>query len=139
MNYLLATLGVLLLAACSNSEVSNFAEKRPTGAQVEAGRAVYTANCQVCHGAKARGLVRNWRTRGADGALPPPPLNGTAHAWHHDQETLLKTINQGGKPLGGVMPAFKNKLSDEGKIAVLAYIVSLWPEEIYEAWRKRNG
>lgn len=139
MNYLLISISALLLVACSNAEHQNLAVQPPTNEQIEVGKVVFTENCQVCHGARARGLVRDWRTRGADGALPPPPLNGTAHAWHHDQDTLLKTINLGGKPQGGAMPAFKNILSDEEKLAVLAYVVSLWPEEIYEAWRIRSG
>ena len=69
-----------------------------------------------------------------DGSYPPPPLNGTAHAWHHSIEVLLTVINQGGIPNGGKMPAFKNKLSQDQKIAVVAYFQSFWPEDIYNKW-----
>ena len=103
------------------------------------GGQVFQDNCQTCHGIKARGTVRNWQKRSADGVLPAPPLNGTAHAWHHNDKALLRTINQGGIPLGGSMPAFKDQLSKDEKLAVLAYIKSLWPDELYETWRERNG
>lgn len=103
------------------------------------GGQVFQDNCQTCHGIKARGAVLDWQKRSADGVLPAPPLNGTAHAWHHSDKALLRTINQGGIPLGGTMPAFKDTLSKDEKLAVLAYIKSLWPDELYEAWRERNG
>ena len=100
---------------------------------------VFETNCQECHGVNAAGVVKDWQKPGADGKYPAPPLNGSAHAWHHDMKTLLSTIDRGGIPLGGTMPAFKDTLTDEQKAAVLAYIQSLWPEDIYKAWKERNG
>ena len=32
------------------------------------------------------------------------------------------------------MPAWKDKLSDEDIDAVIAWMQSVWPEEIYRAW-----
>lgn len=103
------------------------------------GEQVFRDNCQECHGVDARGVVREWQKRLPDGTLPAPPLNGTAHAWHHNDKVLLYTVNNGGIPLGGTMPPFKDVLSEEEKISVLAYIKNLWPEELYQAWRKNNG
>lgn len=80
---------VVFLTSCSDSQYPNFTESPPTSEQIEAGKTVFSENCEVCHGARSRGLVRNWRQRDENGNLPPPPLNGTAHTWHHDQETLL--------------------------------------------------
>ena len=54
-------------------------------------------------------------------------------------KTLLGTVNRGGIPLGGTMPAFKDALTEDEKKAVLAYIQSLWPKDIYDAWKERNG
>ena len=48
------------------------------------------------------------------------------------------SINSGGIPLGGVMPAFEDKLTEKEKEAVMAYFMSLWPNRIYEAWEERN-
>ena len=36
------------------------------------------------------------------------------------------------------MPPFKDKLTDKQKDDVLAYVMSLWPDNIYEVWKERN-
>lgn len=88
---------------------------------------------------KGAGLVKNWRDPLPNGKYPAPPLNGTAHTWHHPESLLLKTINNGGIAIGGTMPAFKETLSDKDKRAVLSYVESLWPEKTYKMWLERNG
>lgn len=110
-----------------------------TPEQLATGESIFQENCQSCHGVKARGVVPDWQKKQADGSLPAPPLNGTAHAWHHNDKILLRTINMGSVALGGSMPAFKDKLSKKEKQAVLAYIKNLWPDELYKSWSKRNG
>ena len=65
-----------------------------------------------------------------NGNYPPPPLNGTAHTWHHSPEQLLYTINKGGTEMGGQMPAFEKRLTEEEKKALIDYMYSLWPKEI---------
>ncbi|MCK5811157.1 MAG: cytochrome c [Cocleimonas sp.] len=107
-------------------------------AEVMRGRGVFKEHCQVCHGEKAIGQVANWREPLADGKYPAPPLDGTGHAWHHPEATLLQTINKGGMAIGGTMPAFKDKLSAKDKRAVLSYIESLWPTKTYQMWLQRN-
>ena len=69
--------------------------------------------------------------------FPPPPLNGTAHTWHHSPESLMNTIDNGGVKLGGWMPAFKDQLNTTEKQAVLDYIYDLWPEEIQQKYNSR--
>jgi mono/diheme cytochrome c family protein len=102
------------------------------------GKPVFKDNCASCHGDNGQGLVKDWKKADANGKFPAPPLNGTAHAWHHSKELLLRTVNNGGIPLGGTMPAFKNKLNDKQKEAVLAYVMSLWPDKTYSMWAQRN-
>ena len=102
------------------------------------GERVFKDNCVVCHGEKAKGLTENWKQPLPDGSFSAPPLNGSAHAWHHSKDLLLRTVNNGGVPLGGTMPAFKDQLSDADKEAAIAYITSLWSDEIYKAWITRN-
>jgi len=109
-----------------------------TPSQVELGKKVYAENCIGCHKEKAIGTF-NWKQTGPDGNYPPPPLNGTAHAWHHPINILKKTIEQGGVPLGGTMPGFGNKLNDDEKLAVISYFQSFWTNEIYESWLARGG
>ena len=120
---------LFLLSACSSNE--------PENENVAIGKAVFEANCVVCHGKEARGLVSNWKEKGADGKYPAPPLDGTAHAWHHSPLQLLKTINEGGHKMGGQMPAFEKILTGDERQAVLNYVFSLWPSEIKTKYDKR--
>jgi mono/diheme cytochrome c family protein len=103
--------------------------------QVQTGESLYTTNCVICHGERGA-ATENWRQRGADGHYPPPPLNGTAHTWHHDLKSLRRSIREGGVPLGGVMPGFAAQLDDDDIAALIAYIQSLWPQEVYEIWAR---
>ncbi len=132
-----------LLTACSDKDADEASAKKIEGrwytnAQLIRGKKVFEANCAVCHGAKGEGLVVDWKKPRADGKFPPPPLNGTAHTWHHSKELLMRTVNEGGVALGGAMPPFKDILSEKEKEAVLAHVMSLWPKEIYDTWQKRN-
>ena len=44
------------------------------------------------------------------------------------------TIRDGTVRLGGNMPEWKDKLSDHDIDAVIVWMLSLWPKEIYQAW-----
>ncbi len=107
-------------------------------AQVANGGPLYQTNCAGCHGPEAA-ATPDWRTPNEQGHYPPPPLNGTAHAWHHPLKLLRKTVQDGGIPLGGQMPPFRNQLNDEEIDAILAWIQSHWSDEIYQLWSERNG
>ncbi len=82
-------------------------------------------------------MTKDWKAKQADGKFPAPPVNGTAHAWHHSPDTLMNTINNGGVKLGGWMPGFKDKLSEAEKQAVLKYVHDLWPQEIQTKYDAR--
>jgi len=97
----------------------------------------YSSNCASCHGPLAQGAA-NWHVPDKNGNYPPPPLNGTGHAWHHKKEVMTRIIKKGGKPTGGVMPAFETKLSDTDINSIIAWLQSHWPEEIRETWKKNN-
>lgn len=97
------------------------------------GTEIFRKNCVSCHGNEAEGTL-DWKKTDANGKYPPPPLNGTAHAWHHSIEVLKTTIREGGAKLGGLMPPFKDKLSDEDMDAVIAFFQSKWPEDLYQKW-----
>lgn len=127
----------LLLAGCGQSEPT-VAGRWYTPSQVELGKQVYAENCISCHNENAIGTF-TWRQPGTDGSYPPPPLNGTAHAWHHPLSQLKRTITQGGIPLGGTMPGFGSKLNDDEKLAVIAWFQNFWPDKIYQEWLKRGG
>jgi mono/diheme cytochrome c family protein len=122
---------VIFLVACGNSESG----KAPNS--VALGQTIFTKNCMDCHGNKAQGIAEDWRKPLANGKYPAPPLNGTAHGWHHSPKVLLNSINNGGEKFGGWMPAFKDKLSEKEKLAVLDYLYSLWPKEIQQKYDRR--
>ena len=102
-------------------------------ARVESGEKVYAANCAVCHGARGE-ATPDWRRREPDGSFPPPPLNGTAHTWHHPFGILARQIKFGAPGGGGKMPIFQGKLTDEEIINVIAWFQSLWSDDIYTQW-----
>ena len=141
IKFLLLTAAISSLTACGKTDntLSNNSENRwYSEGQVIQGAATFVANCSTCHGDKAQGIVANWKQALPDGKYPAPPLNGSAHAWHHPKVQLLRSINEGGILLGGTMPSFKNKLTEEEKLSAIAYFQSFWSQQTYEAWEKQD-
>ena len=120
-------------AASSAGPVSRWYQAQ----QVERGAEVFRQNCAACHGANAEGAP-NWQKPGPDGKYPAPPLNGTAHAWHHPIASLKDTIRNGTARLGGSMPPWKEKLSEADIEAAIAWFQSHWPDELYAAWARMD-
>lgn len=143
---LVSSLVVVILAGCgemdqpetrSLKDILNQGNERVTRdfdeAQIIRGERIFQENCENCHGKNATGTT-DWRTPNADGKLPPPPLNGTAHAWHHSTAVLKKTILKGGPPEISTMPAWEGKLTEQQVDDVVVWIKSLWPDEVYTTW-----
>ena len=105
--------------------------------QLASGETVFKQNCAACHGLNAEG-TSDWKKTDSNGNYPPPPLNGSGHAWHHSKDLLNSTILDGGLKLGGVMPSFSGKLSDADVDSTIAYFQSKWPDDIYLKWSNRN-
>ena len=105
--------------------------------QVERGHGLFQNYCAECHKPDASGDP-NWKQLDAEGKLPPPPLNGTAHAWHHPLPLLRRIVRNGGVPMGGSMPPFKDKLKPDEIDAILAWVQSHWSDEIYATWSQIN-
>lgn len=103
--------------------------------QIQRGAAVYRANCTGCHGPSGE-ATPDWRKPNPDGKYPPPPLDSSAHAWHHSTEVLKKTILKGTPPEIGSMPAWEGKLTEQQVADVVVWIKSLWSDEIYDLWYK---
>lgn len=139
MKIILLLILTLLSAGCAeNTNEREKGDKWYTQSQVENGRAVFAKNCAICHKIDASGAP-NWKETLADGSLPPPPLNGSAHAWHHSLSVLRKYIKEGGAALGGKMPGFNEKLSESEINDAIAYFQSFWSNDIYKLWIDRNG
>jgi len=107
--------------------------------QINTGQVVFENHCASCHGIKAQGLVGDWKQSDADGFLPAPPLNGSAHAWHHDLPLLLEIVQQGGASYHGQMPGFAALLDAQEQLAVIAYFQHYWNNETYRIWQADNG
>jgi len=134
---LLAMAGVVLIAGCSSSNEEPINGRWFSTQQAIDGHELFIANCASCHGTRGEGTA-DWKKRDAEGRLPPPPLNGTAHAWHHAIDVLDKTIVAGGAPWGGTMPPFSERFDERQRMALIAYIQSLWNDETYSMWSERN-
>ena len=127
--------GILLVAVSLDGLAST--DRWYTNSQVQQGESLFKQNCASCHGQNAE-ATPNWQKTLPNGKYPAPPLNGTAHAWHHPKNILERQIKQGGEKLGGWMPGFNGKLSDHEIDSILAYIQSKWTDDIYAKWSGRN-
>lgn len=105
--------------------------------QISAGKKIFDRSCAGCHGQSGEAST-DWQKKDSDGYLPPPPLNGTGHSWHHPLDALRDTVLNGGATIGGTMPAFKDVLTDGDVDAVIAYVQSIWPDEVYEGWARNK-
>ena len=101
--------------------------------QVSQGEVLYLDHCAACHGIQGQG-AENWMQSDSNGNRPAPPLDGSGHAWHHSLADLTQTVTQG----RGTMPAWKDTLTEEEIMAILASVQSHWPTAIYTAWSKAN-
>ena len=126
----------MILTMCLIGASASAAERWFNQPIVDMGDRLFQQHCAVCHGSKAEG-TREWKKPDANGHYPPPPLDGSAHAWHHSIPQLARSIKEGGIRLGGVMPPFGDQLSDEQVLALIAYFQSRWPDDIYRVWHER--
>jgi mono/diheme cytochrome c family protein len=129
IRWLLVVLTSSLIIGCSNET----AEKWYSIEDVTAGQEIFANNCANCHGQQGES-VENWKQLDDTGKYPPPPLNGSAHAWHHSLAALTRQISDGGERLGGYMPAFKEQLTEQEIRQVIAAMQDTWPDEIYNKW-----
>lgn len=129
----LILLGISLSAPAATGDAEQELKRWYTPYQVERGRPLYAKNCADCHGKRGESTPL-WKELDKDGNFPPPPLNGTAHTWHHNLPLLRQIIREGGAKMGGKMPPFADKLSVAEIDAIIAWVQSLWPEKIYARW-----
>ena len=122
-------------SAAAPAEPKNLAARKLDPEKIKRGEAVYRANCANCHGPNGE-ATPGWRNPGADGRYPPPPLDGSAHAWHHSTETLERMIRVGSPADIGGMPSWDGKLTNQQIDDVIVWIKSLWPDEVYDIWHK---
>jgi thiol:disulfide interchange protein DsbC len=129
---------ILLICLIALPSISAAESRWYNQSDMDKGSALFKQNCSSCHGVNAEGTL-DWKKTDSNGKYPPPPLNGTAHTWHHSKDLLRKTILEGGARLGGLMPPFRDKLSDQDIDDVIAFMQSKWTDDIYQKWASRNS
>ena len=126
----------LLISSCAQPAVDSARWYSPE--QVASGTALFEQHCSGCHGDSAQGDP-DWQTARPDGSYPPPPLNGSGHAWHHPLTQLDGTIANGGTHPGASMPGFAQLLNKQERLAVIAAFQSYWDARTYRRWLNRGG
>ena len=87
---------------------------------VAKGETLYNTNCSICHGIKGSGVIDD-KSR----TFLAPPLDESAHAWHHTDGDLIDIILNG-SPRNPKMIAWKSILSEDDASSIVEYIKSLW-------------
>ena len=126
----------LLMSSCAQPAVDSARWYSPE--QVASGTPLFEQHCSGCHGDSAQG-DSNWQTARPDGSYPPPPLNGSGHAWHHPLTQLDATIANGGTHPGASMPGFAQLLNKPERLTVIAAFQSYWDAPTYRGWLSRGG
>lgn len=146
----LATIVLALLVALAlwlfrSTQQAEGALLRPGDKQiVDAGAAIYEANCASCHGADLKGQP-NWQSPGENGLMPAPPHDESGHTWHHPDAILFAITKHGVakaanlKDYTSAMPVYDGVLSDEEIIAALSWIKAQWPSEIRQRHDEMNA
>ena len=96
----------------SNQVPSSSPSAQPTSELLALGEQRFEQVCANCHGVNGQGYV----------AAGAPPLNGSAHAWHHS-DTQIRGWLRGGY---NAMPAVPSNWTDRDIDAVLAYVKQWW-------------
>ena len=137
----------VIVAIMMGLAIPALADHRLTeGRNPKVGAALYADACAACHGARLEGQP-DWRVPGPDGVLPAPPHDATGHTWHHDTPMLLAYTLDGGQATlaaRGVtgftsgMPAFRDALTEDQVLDILAYIRASWPPQAQVFQRERT-
>ncbi len=99
--------------------------EKATLAAVGDGRKLYEENCQSCHGVRGVGeRPKDMYARDEYGFVAPP-LDNSAHGWHHSDEGIVETILKG-SDRNKRMIAWQGTLSRQDAWDVVAYLKSIW-------------
>lgn len=105
--------------------VSYMGHDRETPQLIAKGHKIYERYCQACHGENGVGeRPKNMYAEDQYGFVAPP-LDNSAHGWHHTDANLLQTILNGSSRNPRMLP-FKDIISREDAKDTVAYIKSLW-------------
>jgi len=90
------------------------------------GQILYAQKCQSCHGKNGVGETYNIQALTDKAYIMAPALDASAHAWHHTDEALVKTILEGSPRAPRMLAWGKAGVSEEDAIDLVSYMKSLW-------------
>jgi len=100
-------------------------------AEVELGRHSYRLYCASCHGRALQGQAL-WQLSDKDAHKRAPAHDESGHTWQHSDEALFHITKYGRfdstpQDRATRMPAFKDRLTDDQILAIIAFIKRSWP------------
>jgi mono/diheme cytochrome c family protein len=98
---------------------------RETPAVVARAGRLYNEVCASCHGDKGVGERPDDMYAVDAYGFVAPPLDDSSHGWHHSDSNLAETVLNGSPRNPRMMP-FKELLSEEDALDLVAYVKSLW-------------
>lgn len=99
--------------------------EKASSAAAGRGRKLYDENCQACHGVRGVGeRPKDMYARDEYGFVAPP-LDNSAHGWHHSDEGIIETILKGSSR-NKRMIAWQGTLSRQDAWDIVAYLKSIW-------------
>jgi mono/diheme cytochrome c family protein len=98
---------------------------------VAGGKVLYMRACASCHGKRLQGQPL-WQLEDRYRGQRAPAHDQTGHTWAHSDEDLFGMVRDGRfpqAPAAGIspMPLFRDSLSDEQILSVIAFIKASWP------------
>lgn len=105
---------------------------KPLDEAAERGRKIFARRCQSCHGVDGVGETYTLQSLTDRNYISAPALDDSAHAWHHTDDALVRTILDG-SPRTDRMRAWKKEgVTEADARDLVAYIKSLWGQRALE-------
>lgn len=126
VSFLLILSGLIIYASPAQIFAAPPAQAPDTPPSVSGGRALWTENCQPCHGATGQGDGPT----SADIPDPMPDMSDPERAWQYVPTANFEVIKNG--RIEKLMPPWKNQLSDAQIWDLTAFVwsLSVKPEDI---------
>ena len=124
--YGIADTGVSVISKNGGETWASFENNEKfTPASVAKGAAIFEESCQSCHGERGVGERPEDMYAKDEFGFVAPPLDDSAHGWHHSDQGIVKSILDGSER-NERMIAWRDMLSHTDAENLVAYIKSLW-------------